>query len=94
MQRVLSRLNPDDGNDFVAAYLDDILVFSKTLPEHLNHLRRVIDRLRSANLKLKPSKCKFVRKEVEYLGHVITSAGLQPHFRLTEAVRLYLDQRM
>ena len=87
MQRVISGLNPDGGTAFVAAYLDDILVFSKTLPEHLDHLKTVISRLRSVDLKLKPSKCKFVCKEVEYLGHVITSSGLRPNARLTEAVR-------
>ena len=87
MQNVLAGLNPDDGKEFVTAYLDDILVFSSTLQEHLSHLRKVIDRLKSVNLKLKPSKCRFVRREVEYLGHVITSGGLKPNLRLTEAVR-------
>ena len=87
MQRVISGLNPDDGAASVAAYLDDILIFSKTLPEHLIHLKTVINRLRSVDLKLKPSKCKFVCKEVEYLGHVITSSGLRLNARLTEAVR-------
>ena len=38
-----------------------------------------------ANLKLKPIKCKFVRVEVEYLGHVITPSGLQPNTRLTQS---------
>ena len=47
MQRVLSRLNPDGGTQFVAAYLDDILIFSTTLQDHLVHLRKVIDRLKS-----------------------------------------------
>ena len=43
MQRILHGLNPKDGKQFVAAYLDDILVFSETLQDHLNHLRSVID---------------------------------------------------
>ena len=87
IQKVISGLNPADGGDFVAAYLDDILVFSHTLSDHLDHLRKVLDRLLSVNLKLKPSKCKFVRKEVEYLGHVVTSSGLRPNARLTEAIQ-------
>ena len=45
MQRVISGLNPAEGKDFVAAYLDDILVFSSTLSDHLDHLRKVLDRL-------------------------------------------------
>ena len=86
IQKVLEGLNPDDGTGFVAAYIDDILVYSQTLEEHLDHLRRVIARLRSANLKLKPSKCNFIRPEVEYLGHVITAGGLKTNPRLTNAV--------
>ena len=62
MQRVLMGLNPSDGEDFVAVYIDDVLVFSHTLEEHLEHLRRVIDRLQQAGLKLKPTKCHFVRE--------------------------------
>ena len=77
MQQVLIGMNPESGDDFVTAYIDDILVFSATLQDHLSHLRKVMERLREVNLKLKPAKCKFVRESVEYLGHVITASGLQ-----------------
>ena len=77
VQRVLAGLNPAQGKQFVVAYLDDILVFSDSLRDHLTHLRTVIDRLKSVNLKLNPAKCMFVRKEVEYLGHVITREELK-----------------
>ncbi|XP_062502489.1 uncharacterized protein LOC134179568 [Corticium candelabrum] len=68
------------------AYMDDILVYSRALGEHLDYLKLVLVRLRSANIKLKPSKCEFVRPEVEYLGHVITAKGLKVCLRLTSAV--------
>ena len=42
MQRVLHGLNPEEGPDFVSVYLDDVLVFSATLEEHLGHLRSVM----------------------------------------------------
>ena len=64
MQRLLAGLNPASGPDFVAVYINDALVFSQTLEEHLDHLRAVIQRLSEAGLKLKPSKCCFVRQEV------------------------------
>ena len=89
MQRVFDGLNPEGGKQFLAVYLDDILVFSTTLEEHLAHLRKVIDRLQSANLKLKPSKCRFMKKEVEYLGHIVTAEGLRPNPRVTEAVQSF-----
>ena len=75
MQQVLQRLNPTDRPDFVSVYVDDVLIFSKTLDEHLEHLESVINRLEEVGLKLKASKCQFVREEVEYLGHVITPDG-------------------
>ena len=75
MQRVLEGLNPDEGPDFVEVYIDDVLVFSRTMDEHVE---QVLEWLRKAGLKLKPSKCHFVRQAVEYFGHVITP-GLKPN---------------
>ena len=81
MQRVLS------GLQFISVYLDDVIVYSETLAEHVNHLRKVFERLRTAGLKPNPAKCRFVCDEVEYLGHLITPAGLKPIERNLIAVR-------
>ena len=89
MERTLRGLNPDEGPDFVVVYIDDVLVFSRTLEEHLKHLRAVIERLQSVGLKLKPTKCHFVREQVEYLGHLITPNGLRPNPKLVEAVEQF-----
>ena len=74
MQQVLAGLNPEEGPDFVKSkvYIDDVLVFSPTLAEHLHHLCRVQVRIREAGLKLKPSKCHLIAKKVKYLGHILT----------------------
>lgn len=80
-------LNPEDGPDFVSVYIDDVLVFSRMLEEHLQHLTLVIERLQKAGLKLQPAKCHFVRDEVEYLGHRITPQGLKTNPRLMSAVQ-------
>ena len=89
IQRVLMGLNPESGPIFIAAYIDDILVFSTTLEDHLNHLCSVLECLKEVNLKLKlkPAKCRFARKEVEYLGHVLTPDGLKPNPALVRAVQ-------
>ena len=59
-------------------YIDDIIIFSSSFDEHLHRLRLVFDRLRLANLKLKPSKCTFARKSVRFLGFLVSSSGVSP----------------
>ena len=64
--------------NFAMGYLDDIIIFSKTEEEHLEHLRIIFDRLRQAGLKLKLQKCDFFKKHIQYLGHLISDEGIQP----------------
>ena len=59
-------------------FLDDIVVYAKSLAEHDTKLREVFDRIREKRLKLKPEKCEFLRKVVCYLGHVISEKGVLP----------------
>lgn len=87
MQRVLAGLNPLDGQEFVSVYIDDILVYSRSWEDHLQHLKAVFNRLTKVGLRLKPVKCHFARSELEYLGHVITCHGLKTNPRLIQAVR-------
>ena len=56
--------------NLVIAYLDDIIIFSKTPQEHLLHIRKVFEKLRSAKLSMKMSKCNLFSKEIQYLGHI------------------------
>ena len=67
-------------------YLDDIIVYSRDFEEHLKNLSLVFDRLESANLKLKAKKCSFFRKEVIFLGHVVSENGITTDPSKTEAV--------
>jgi RNase H-like domain found in reverse transcriptase/Reverse transcriptase (RNA-dependent DNA polymerase)/Integrase zinc binding domain/Chromo (CHRromatin Organisation MOdifier) domain/Retroviral aspartyl protease len=71
----------------VVVYLDDILVFSHTEEEHLQHLETVLERLRSNKLYANPSKCEFLRTEIKYLGHVINAAGISADPDKIKAVR-------
>ena len=64
--------------NFAIAYLDNIIIFSKTLEEHLTHIRQVFEKLCSANLSMKLSKCHFLSKEIQYLGHVLSTNGIHP----------------
>ena len=70
-------------------YLDDIIVFSTTFEEHLKRLTSVLDRLRTAGLKLKSRKCHFAKKQITYLGHVISPQGVEPDEKKLAAVTAY-----
>jgi hypothetical protein len=59
----------------VLVFVDDILVYSKTLEDHAKHLQAVLDVLLQNDLKVKKSKCTFARQEIHYLGHVISAAA-------------------
>lgn len=72
---------------FVLVYLDDILVFSKTESEHLEHLRKALTLLREHQLYAKLSKCDFGKTEVEFLGHILGKDGLRVDPKKTAAVR-------
>ncbi|KAE8689123.1 hypothetical protein F3Y22_tig00110943pilonHSYRG00133 [Hibiscus syriacus] len=62
---------------FVVVYLDDIIVYSKTLEEHIEHFRRVFQVLRENDLYVKEEKCSFAQKEVPFLGHIVGGGKLQ-----------------
>ncbi|WVZ60291.1 hypothetical protein U9M48_010336, partial [Paspalum notatum var. saurae] len=66
-----------DGLDkYVIVFIDDILVYSKTIEEHEEHLRKVLETLRSHQLYAKFSKCEFWLEKISYLGHIITAEGV------------------
>lgn len=64
-------------DQFVSAYLDDILIYSNTKAEHMKHLRQVFDKLREHKLYAKTLKCKFGRTSVDFLGHVVSASGFE-----------------
>ena len=72
---------------FAIAYLDDIIIFSKTPQEHLSHICLVFEKLGSANLSMKKSKCSFFSKEIQYLGHILSATGIQPLPSKTHAIQ-------
>ena len=66
------------GLTFAFGYLDDILVYSPDMETHLEHLRKLFIKLREADLKLKEVKCNFLKKHIQYLGHIILGKGITP----------------
>ena len=66
------------GLTFAFGYLDDILVYSPDMETHLERLRSLFVKLREADLKLKEVKCNFLKKHIQYLGHIISGKGITP----------------
>ena len=66
------------GCNFAMGYLDDIIIYSRSEKEHLEHLEEIFTRLKTAGLKLKLEKCCFFKKHIQYLGHLISAVGIQP----------------
>ena len=74
-------------NSFAFMYLDDVLVFSETYDDHLHHLNKVFERFQKASLKIKLSKCHFFKTHLHYLGHRISTNGLEPLPEKLEAIK-------
>ncbi|GBG72145.1 hypothetical protein CBR_g11078 [Chara braunii] len=72
---------------FVVVYLNDILVFSRTLEEHQGHLRQVLEKPREANFKINAKKCDWAKTQVLYLGHVLDGDGVKPEDRKIATIR-------
>ncbi|UYV62930.1 hypothetical protein LAZ67_2002542, partial [Cordylochernes scorpioides] len=70
-------------------YLDDFIIYSKTLEEHFDLLSEVLEKLYSQNLKLKLQNCSFIREEIEYLGYIIKYNQVTPSPRKIEAVKSF-----
>ena len=88
-QRVMDSLFGDLVGVYCLVYMDDIIVFSGSLQEHIQHLGNIFQRILTANLKLQIDKSDFLRKEIEYLGHVVTQEGVKPNPLKIEAIKKF-----
>ena len=75
------------GLTFGFSYLDDILVYSPDMETHLEHLRKLFMKLREADLKLKEVKCNFLKKHIQYLGHIVLGKGITPMPEKLECIK-------
>ena len=82
MQNCLGELNLS----FTMVYLDNVIIYSETLEDHLTLLQAIFDCFAHHRLKLKPSKCHFLKEEITYLGHEISAKGMLPRQKGVEEI--------
>lgn len=78
-QRVMDNVLRDIIGKVCLVYMDDIIVFSTSLQEHIDNLGKVLERLKNYNLKIQLDKSEFLCKEVAFLGHIVTPEGVKPN---------------
>jgi hypothetical protein len=88
-QRVMDNVLRGLQNEVCLVYLDDIIVFSTSLQEHILNLEKVFQKLRESNFKIQMDKSEFLKLETEFLGHVICKDGVKPNPNKIVAIQNY-----
>ncbi|XP_063809856.1 uncharacterized protein LOC135028570 [Pseudophryne corroboree] len=86
-QRVMEHCLGHRNFEMVLLYLDDVIIYSRSYEEHLQHLDEVFAQLTKCGLKLKPSKCHLLKPKVQYLGHIVSAEGVKPEPEKIRVVR-------
>jgi hypothetical protein len=85
-QRMMNDILRDFLHKFVTVYLDDVCIYSRTLEEHLEHMRLVLQRFQEEGLKLRLKKCFFGFQEMEHLGYTVSAGKISVSTKKVEAV--------
>lgn len=85
--RCLNSVLQEDSRNFTAVYVDDLLVFSENINEHFTHLERLFKRFQSEGVTVKLRKCQFLSERVKFLGHIISSKGIEMDPTRVESIK-------
>jgi len=72
---------------FMIIYIDDILVYSKVVEEHMKHLEYVLSKFLQNKLFANRAKCEFAQEEIDFLRHILLKEGVMPNFKKLQAIR-------
>ena len=86
-QRMINHVLREFINNECVVYIDDILIFSTSLQEHINSITKIFKKLREFNLKIQLDKCSFFAKDSEFLGHLLTNKGIKPNPKKIQAIQ-------
>jgi hypothetical protein len=85
-QRLMDMVLHGLAYEICLVYLDDIIIYSTNFADHLSRLETVLQRLRWARLKLKPSKCHLLQRKVDFLGHTVSGKGVEMQTSKIESI--------
>ena len=77
-QRIINHILGPTRWNYALAYIDDVIIYSKTIEEHLSHLNEICQILKEARFRLNPDKCEIARTQTDYLGHRIRNGEIRP----------------
>ncbi len=86
-QRAMDQVLGELKWKIVMCYVDDLIIYSNTLEEHLEHIEAVLKKLQEANIYVKLAKCQFGVEEIKFLGHIVGKEGMKPDPEKTKAVK-------
>ena len=78
-QRIVSQILGPTRWQYSLAYLDDVIIYSRTFDQHLIHLNDILNRLNIANFRLNPDKCQIAKTSIDYLGHRVEHSNIRPN---------------
>ena len=84
--RLMQQVLGEAQGKYCQCYIDDVIIYSATFEEHVEHLEDILGRIRKAGLKLKRSKCEFIVQKINFLGHVVTTDGITPQQEKTKVI--------
>lgn len=93
LSRLLDSVLGELKYKFVYNYLDDVVIYSKSFEEHLSHVQQVLDKFREAGLTVKPSKVDLARREISFLGHIVSAGGVKVDHERTKSIRQFPPPR-
>src|SRR5436190_19340039 len=85
-QKLINHVLYDHLNEFIIAYLNNILIYSENEENHEKHVKKVLRRFQEKNLYFKSKKCEFHKQQVEYLEHIVTTEKLEMNSEKIKAV--------
>ena len=85
-QRLMDKVL-QDCDDYCAAYLDDVVIYSHSWEEHIQHLSSVLGKIHEAGLTLNLLKCEWVKQETKYLGYQLGKSEVRPQVEKVESIR-------